>query len=260
MRSPPSSRSIATALGEPGRGLDRLRQPRAQVGLHHQPVDHDLDRVLELLVERRHALLEQVLLVVHLHARVALAHELLEDVSVLALAVAHDGSVDGEARPLLEPQHLVDDRVDRLSRDRLAADRAVRPADPRVQQAQVVVDLGDGADRRARVARRRLLVDRDGRAETVDVVDVRLLHHLQELARVRGQRLDVAALPLRVDRVEGKARLAGPGQSGDADQAVPRQPDGDVLEVVLAGAVDNELFGSHRRPILPGERVFGKGS
>ena len=142
-------------------------------------------------------------------------------------------------------QHLVDDRVDRLPRDRLAADRAVRPPDPRVEQAQVVVDLRDRADRRARVPRGRLLVDRDRRAEAVDVVDVRLLHHLEELPRVGGERLDVAALPLRVDRVEGKARLAGAREPGDADQAVPRQADGDVLEVVLAGAVDYECVGSH---------------
>ena len=40
------------------------------------------------------------------------------------------------------------------------------------------------------------------------MLDVRLLHHLEELARVGGQALDVAALPFRVDGVEGEARLA----------------------------------------------------
>ena len=39
------------ALGERRRRLDRLREPLAQVGLHHEAVDDDLDRVLELLVE-----------------------------------------------------------------------------------------------------------------------------------------------------------------------------------------------------------------
>src|SRR6266576_3679133 len=127
----------------------------------------------------------------------------------------------------------------------------------RIQEAQVVVDLGDRSDGRARVARGRLLVDRDRRAQAVDVVDVRLLHHLEELPRVGRERLDVAALPLGVDRVEGKARLPGPGKAGDADQAVPRQADGDVLQVVLAGAVDDKSFGSHEiAAIVSTERML----
>ena len=65
----------------------------------------------------------------------------------------------------------------------------------RAQQAQVVVDLRDGPDRRPRVARRRLLVDRDRRRQALDRVDVRLVHLPEELARVGRQRLDVPACP-----------------------------------------------------------------
>ena len=224
-------------LRERGRRLDGLRQPRAQVLLHHEAIDDDLDRVLELLVERRR-LVERVLLAVHLDPREALVAQLLEELPVLALAVADDRRVDGEPRAVRQREDLLDDRVDRLAGDLPAADRAVRPADPRVEQAQVVVDLGDRADGRTRVARRRLLVDRDRGAQPVDRVDVRLLHHLQELPRVRGERLDVAPLPLGVDRVEGEARLTGAREAGDADERVPREPDRDVLQVVLPGAVD----------------------
>ena len=212
--------------------------------LEHEPVDDDLDRVLELLVEDD-LVLEQPLLAVDLDAREAVATELLEHVAELALAVAHDRRVDGEPRSLGQREDLLDDLVEALPRDRAAADRAVRPADARVEQAQVVVDLGHRADRRARVARGRLLVDRDRRREPVDRVDVGLLHHLQELARVGGERLDVAALALGVDRVEGERRLAGARQAGDADERVARQPDGDVFQIVLPGAVDDELFDGH---------------
>ena len=166
--------------------------------------------------------------------------------------------------PSGQPQHLVDDRVQALPGDRPAADRAVRTADAREEQAQVVVDLGDRADRRARVARRRLLVDRDRRRESVDRVDVGLLHHLQELPRVRRERLDVAPLALGVDRVEREAGLARAGEPRDADEAVPRQADGDVLEVVLSCPVDDELFRRAHNPSLPGavgrERMFGSGA
>ena len=212
--------------------------------LEHEPVDHDLDRVLELLVEHD-LVLEQPLLAVDLDAREAVATELLEHVAELALAVAHDRRVDREARSLRQREDLLDDLVEALARDRAPADGAVRPADARVQQAQVVVDLGHRADRRARVARGRLLVDRDRRREPVDRVDVGLLHHLQELARVGGERLDVAALPLGVDRVERERRLAGARQARDADERVARQPHRDVLQIVLPGAVDDELFDGH---------------
>jgi hypothetical protein len=71
----------------------------------------------------------------------------------------------------------------------------VRHADVGEEQPEVVVDLGDRADRRPRVGPGRLLLDRDGRRQAVDEIDVRLLHLLEELAGVGRQRLDVAPLP-----------------------------------------------------------------
>ena len=211
--------------------------------------------MLELLVEDD-LLLEQSLLAVDLDAGEAVAAQLLEHVAELALPAAHDRRVDRELRSLGQREHLLDDLVERLARDRAAADRAVRAADPRIEEAEVVVDLRHGADRRARVARRRLLVDRDRGREAVDRVDIGLLHHLEELPRVRGERLDVTALPLGVDRVEGQARLARPGQAGHADERVPWKRDGDVLEVVLPRAVDDEMVSGHTGSSLAPERTF----
>ena len=65
----------------------------------------------------------------------------------------------------------------------------------------------------------------------------------EELAGVGRERLDVAALALGEDRVEGQARLARPGQPGEDDERVTREVEGDVLEVVLPGAPDDELVG-----------------
>ena len=201
-------------------------------------VDDDLDRVALVLVElRRVGDVEH--LAVDPDADEALAAGAVEDPVALGLAVLDERPEDEQARPLGQRQDLVDDLLDRLALDRVAV-RAVRDADPREQQPEVVVDLGDGADRRARVARRALLVDRDGRREAVDLVDVRLLHLAEELAGVGAQALDVAALALGVDRVEGEARLAAAGQAGDDDEAVARERDVDVLEVVFARAAHDE--------------------
>ena len=213
---------VDEAVGELGGGLDGVGQPPPQPVLHHEPVDDDGDVVLVLLVEVE-ALVELAHLAVDLDAREAVGAQLLEHLAVLALAAAHQRRDDAEARPRVELAHLVDDLLHRLPGDGAPAVRAVRVADARVEQAQVVVDLGDGADGRARVARGRLLVDRDRRREALDGVDVRLVHLPEELARVRRERLDVAALALGVDGVEGERRLARAGEPGDDDEAVARQ-------------------------------------
>ena len=158
---------------------------------------------------------------------------------VLALLAGDVGREDDElAFPAGRREGPVDHLLDRLGLDRPAAFRAVWLADRRVEQAQVVVDLRDGADGRARVLRRRPLLDRDRRRESLDRVDVRLLHLLEELPRVGGERLDVAALALGEDGVEGERRLARARDSGDDDEPVARNVEGDVLEVVLTRAAD----------------------
>ena len=121
------------------------------------------------------------------------------------------------------------------------ADRAVRVADAGPEQAQEVVDLGGGADGGARRPRRILLLDRDGGREAVDEVDVGLLHPLEELARVGGERLDVAALSLGVDRVEGEGALAGAGGAGDDRDRAAGDLEVDPLEIVLARAADRHV-------------------
>ncbi len=110
----------------------------------------------------------------------------------------------------------------------------MRDADAGEEQAQVIVDLGDGADGRARVVGGALLVDRNGRGETFDVVHIRFLHLAEELAGVGRERLDVAALALGKDGVEGQGGFAGAGEPGDDHQLVTRDLDGDVLQVVFA--------------------------
>ena len=221
------------ALAEPQRGLDRIGQPagvRVRDDLARSPgrsagrparatgavgrlrvaddvaVDDDLDRVALVLVERRRVR-DVDHLAVDADADEALPPRAVEDAVALGLAVLDERAEDEQAGALRQREHLVDDLLDGLALDRVAV-RAVRDADPREQQPEVVVDLGDRPDRGARVARGALLVDRDGRRQAVDLVDVRLLHLAEELAGVGAQALDVAALALGVDRVEGEAGLA----------------------------------------------------
>ena len=229
------------------RRLHRVGQARAVVGAHHQPVHHQGDVVVLAAVELGRVLqLDQ--LAVHAGADEALAEHLLEQVAELALAAAHQRGEHLDAGPFRPAQHLVHDLGGALAAHRLVALRAVRRAHPRPEQAQVVVHLRHRAHRGAGVAAGGLLLDGDGRGQPLDGVHVRLLHHPQELPGVRGKRLHVAPLPLGVDGVEGQRRLAAPAQPGDDGEPVAGDGDVDVLEVVLAGAADDEEF-----PVLGGD-------
>ena len=115
-------------------------------------------------------------------------------------------------------QQLACDDLGGLANDLLPALPADGPAHARIQQAHVVVNLGDGADRRARVADAVLLADGDRRANAFDLVDVGLLHPLEELAGIGGERLDIAPLPFGVNGVEGERRLARAADAGEHDQ------------------------------------------
>jgi hypothetical protein len=88
------------------------------------------------------------------------------------------------------------------------------------------------------------LLDRDGGRQPLDQIDIRLLHHLEELPRIGRQALDIAPLALGIDGVEGERGFARARQAGQHDQLVARHVDVDVLEVVLARAANpNQLHG-----------------
>ena len=182
--------------GSIGRPSARARRALGRLGVADDvAVDDDLDRMALVLVELRRASAMSYMLPVDADADEALPPGGVDDPIALGLAVLDQRPEDEQPGPLRQGQHLVDDLLDALALDGVAV-RAVRDADPGEQQPQVVVDLGDRADRRSRVRRRALLVDRDRRREPVDLVDVRLLHLPEELAGVRAQALDIAPLAL----------------------------------------------------------------
>ncbi|MEI2648590.1 MAG: hypothetical protein V9G15_06165 [Dermatophilaceae bacterium] len=97
------------------------------------------------------------------------------------------------------------------------------------------------ATRGARALHGGAAIDGDARGDGIEVVHRRALEALQELARVRAEALDEAALALGVERVEGERRLAGAAHAGDADELSGAEVERDSLEVVGSGAAQTEI-------------------
>ena len=142
-------------------------------------------------------------------------------------------------------QHVVGRALGRVPADRRAAGPAVAPADPRPEEAQVVVHFGGRADGGAAADDGVPLLDRHRRREALEVVHQRLGHPLEELLGVGRERLDVPPLALGVERVEGERALAGARGSGDDGERPVRQLDGDSLQVVLPGVDDADHRWEH---------------
>ena len=247
------SRRRVSYLGRRWRGLRGVRLACfGREGFEDDAVDDGFDGVVFALFEA-HALGELGHLAVDAGAE-ALLVEGFELFAELAFAAADDGGVDGDALAGGEGGDALDDLLGGLAGDGAVAVGAVGLADGGVEQAEVVVDLGDGADGGAGAAGGGLLLDGDGGGEAVDGVDVGALHLVEELAGVGGEGFDVAALAFGVDGVEGEGGLAGAGEAGDHGEGVARDADVDVTQIVLARAADGDVSNAHEMSVA----VFGQ--
>ena len=152
-------------VGEPAAIRDRQRLPLLVNGmLHDESVDDDLNGVALLLVKLRQIVGTEVVLdSVHAHtAEPGLARRLIHALP-FALPIAQEWAEHEDACAVWKFENLFDDLVERDATDRTVALWAVRGAGTRVEESEVVPDLGDRADSRARVARRTLLVNGDCR-------------------------------------------------------------------------------------------------
>ena len=144
---------LGHAVGQAQGRLHRLGEALADVVAPHQAVHHHLDGVLLVAGQVQRAAVGQL----HRDAvdpgpGEALLGQVVEEGPVLALAAPHHRGQHLEAGALGQGQDAVHDLLGALAGHRPAAVGAVGPADPGVEQSQVVVDLGDRAHRRAGVA------------------------------------------------------------------------------------------------------------
>ena len=232
-----------TAIGDAQRGLEAFGQAllEAAVGIgaggldNLDAVEHHVDVVLLVLLQRGQ-LAGFVRRSVDAETHIALRLHVGEQLGELALAFAHHRRQHHQPCAFGQRQRGIDHLAHALSLQRELMVRTEGRAGAGIEQAQVVVDLGDGTDGGAWVVRGCLLLDADRRTQPFDDVDIGLVHQLQELPRVGAQALDIATLPFGIQRVECEARFARAAQPGDDHQLMSRDVDINVLQVVRASA------------------------
>ncbi len=141
---------------------------------------------------------------VDLDALETLLHQLGKFLAILALAAANHRREQVEAGTFFQLQNAIDHLADGLAFDRQTGSGGIGNADTRKQKAHVIVNFRNRSDCGARIAGRGLLFDGDCRRQSVDLVDVRFLHHFQELTRVGGQAFHVPSLSFCIYGVEGE--------------------------------------------------------
>ena len=231
-------------VGQRQRSLDGLDEPGANLRAHADAVGDQLDGVL-LIPGEADVVLQGAQLAVDAGTEEAAGQRLCQLLAVLTLPINDHRRHHDQALPEREPGEVIGDlaRSERLNG--LQADRAARGAEACEEQPEVIEDLGDRADRGARVAVDGLLIDAEGRGEPVDPLDLRASHLAEKLPGVGGQRLHEPPLAFLVDRVERQAALSAARQPGDDHERVSRELYGDPLEVVLSRTDDLDVICCH---------------
>ena len=110
-------------------------------------------------------------------------------------------------------------------------------AEPGVEEAEILGDLSDGGDGALAGASGDALLNGDGGRDAGEAINGGTRHLLHKLARVRAHGVHETALALGEDDIEGEGALAGAGDAGDDVELPVRDGEGDIFEVVLAGAL-----------------------
>ncbi len=235
--APDDDRAVAQFGGPVQAGLEAVADTRPA----DHAVDHHGDVVALAPGQLDGSSSSSMQLAVDQHAQEALLPQVVQQLAVLALAAAHHRRQQEEARALGQGGDLVLDGRQRAARGGHQAVGAVDGSAAGVEQAQEVVDLRHRAHGRARAAAQPLLVDGQGRRETLDAVDIGLGQLVEELVGVAGQALDVAALAFGVEGVEGQGGFSRPAGTGDDNQPAPGQAQADVLEVMDPDSLEGDV-------------------
>ncbi len=199
---------------------------------------------------------------IYAHTHIPRTTHLLKEMFILAFPPGYQRREQHDTRTFRQIEDRVDNLLHGLPAYLASTIRTVRVADASIQQTQVIIHLRHRPDRRTGVVRRALLVDRDGRGEAIDMINIWLLHFIQELACIGRQGLDIAALSFGKNGIKGQAALARAGKTRNDHQLVTGDRHIDVFQIMFAGTTNTNVILRHTTtpPIstTPEEKFSGR--
>jgi len=172
------------------------------------------------------------------NAQVALAGEEFKKIRRLGLFGNLDREGDDQRFSGVRGEDLAEDRTGSAGEDFAAAFRAECLGGAGEEELEVVVDLGDRADGRARGADIVRLLNGDGRGDALNVVREGFIHPLEELAGVGTESLYIPPLSLGVDGIKGEAGLAAAARPSNDNELPGGKLKVNSLEVILSGSAE----------------------
>ena len=173
---------------------------------------------------------------VHFHPLEALLQQFRELLAILTFPAAYDGRKQVKPRLFRQGHGAIYHLAHGLAFNRQACGGRIRDADPRPEQAHIVVNLSDSTDRGAGVSAGGFLLNGDGGRQAFNALYIRLLHQLQKLARIGRQTLNIPPLAFGIDRVERQGRLSRSRQARHHHKLAPWNIHVDILQIVFLRA------------------------
>ena len=199
--------------------LDGIGKAVLNSFLHHQPVHHNLNIVLNILLQLN--LFRQLVKIpVNPNPHIAAFSGLLQNLHMLALASPDHRRQQLDFCSLRQIHNLVYHLIHRLFADFLAALGTMGNADSGIEKSHVIVNLRYCPYGRPGVPVSGFLIDRNSRGQPLDALHIRFLHLSQKLSRIGGQGFHIPPLSLRVNGIKGQGRLARPGKAGQNHQLI----------------------------------------
>ena len=132
--------------------------------------------------------------------------------------------------------------VSRLRLDRALALRAILRAEPGKEQAHEMINFRDRRHRAFAPAARLALLNADGGGNAGDQIDFGPGQLLDELTGIDIHRIQETPLPLGKKKIKRQCALPRTAHPGDDDELIARNGQGNILEIVLARAMNGDDF------------------